>query len=35
VVALVSQAVELKGINQREPNLDEVFLSLTGRGLRE
>jgi daunorubicin resistance ABC transporter ATP-binding subunit len=35
VVAAVSQAVELKGINQREPNLDEVFLSLTGRDLRE
>ena len=35
VVALVSQTVELKGINQREPNLDEVFLSLTGRDLRE
>ena len=34
VVSLVTQTVELKGISQREPSLDEVFLSLTGRNLR-
>ena len=35
IVALVVGQAALKGINQRDPSLDEVFLSLTGRGLRD
>lgn len=35
IVALVVRQATLKGINQRDPSLDEVFLSLTGRGLRD
>jgi len=35
VVNFVTQNAELRTINQREPNLDEVFLSLTGRALRD
>ncbi len=35
VVNLVTQQSGLASITQREPNLDEVFLSLTGRTLRD
>jgi ABC-2 type transport system ATP-binding protein len=35
LVTLVTQEVSLKTISQREPNLDEIFLSLTGSGLRD
>lgn len=35
VVNLVTQQSNLRSINQREPNLDEVFLSLTGKTLRD
>lgn len=35
LVTLVTQAAGLKTISQREPNLDEIFLSLTGSGLRD
>lgn len=35
VVTLVTQETELRSIAQREPNLDEVFLSLTGSALRD
>lgn len=35
VVTLVTQETALRGIAQREPNLDEVFLHLTGSALRD
>jgi ABC-2 type transport system ATP-binding protein len=35
IVTLVTQEASLKTISQREPNLDEIFLSLTGSGLRD
>ncbi len=35
VVTLVTQETELRSIAQREPNLEEVFLSLTGSALRD
>jgi ABC-2 type transport system ATP-binding protein len=35
VVTLVTRQSRLVGINQHQPNLEEVFLSLTGRGLRD
>jgi ABC-2 type transport system ATP-binding protein len=35
LVTLVTQEASLKTISQREPNLDEIFLSLTGSGLRD
>jgi ABC-2 type transport system ATP-binding protein len=35
LVTLVTNRVRLRTITQREPNLDEVFLSLTGRALRD
>lgn len=35
VINLVTQQSGLASITQREPNLDEVFLSLTGRTLRD
>lgn len=35
VVTLVSQHAQVRTINEHEPNLDEVFLSLTGRALRD
>jgi len=35
VVTLVTRSSRLVGINQHYPNLDDVFLSLTGRALRD
>jgi ABC-2 type transport system ATP-binding protein len=35
LVTLVTQEASLKTISQREPNLDEIFLSLTGSGIRD
>ncbi len=35
VVTLLSQESEIKGIAIREPNLDEIFLLLTGTALRD
>ena len=35
VVTLVTRSSRLVGINQHQPNLDDVFLSLTGRALRD
>lgn len=35
IVGLVAGHGALKGINQRDPSLEEVFLTLTGRGLRD
>jgi hypothetical protein len=35
VVTLVAQEATLHGMIQREPNLDEVFLRLTGSALRD
>jgi ABC-type multidrug transport system ATPase subunit len=35
IINLITQQTNLRSINQREPNLDEVFLSLTGRKLRD
>lgn len=34
VVALVAAGIEIRAMRVREPNLDDVFASLTGRGLR-
>jgi daunorubicin resistance ABC transporter ATP-binding subunit len=35
VVTLVTRETELRAISQREPNLDEIFLHLTGSALRD
>ena len=35
VVNLVTREADLRSIAQREPNLDEVFLRLTGSALRD
>jgi daunorubicin resistance ABC transporter ATP-binding subunit len=35
VVTLVTRETDLRSISQREPNLDEVFLHLTGSALRD
>ena len=35
VVTLVTRSSRLVAINQHQPNLDDVFLSLTGRALRD
>jgi daunorubicin resistance ABC transporter ATP-binding subunit len=35
LITLVTQEANLKTISQREPNLEEIFLSLTGSGLRD
>jgi ABC-type uncharacterized transport system ATPase subunit len=35
VVTLVTQETALRTITQREPDLNEVFLSLTGSALRD
>jgi ABC-2 type transport system ATP-binding protein len=35
VINLVAQVEEIRNITVREPNLDEVFLHLTGTGLRD
>jgi ABC-type multidrug transport system ATPase subunit len=35
IINLVTQHGQLKGITVREPNLDEVFLHLTGKALRD
>jgi ABC-2 type transport system ATP-binding protein len=35
IINLVTQDGQLKGITVREPNLDEVFLHLTGKALRD
>jgi daunorubicin resistance ABC transporter ATP-binding subunit len=35
IINLVAQCCEIRNINVREPNLDEVFLRLTGTALRD
>jgi daunorubicin resistance ABC transporter ATP-binding subunit len=35
LVTIVTQEINIKKISQREPNLEEIFLSLTGSGLRD
>jgi ABC-2 type transport system ATP-binding protein len=35
IINIVSRAGELRNIAVREPNLDEIFLRLTGRELRD
>jgi hypothetical protein len=35
VITLVTRDAELKSISQREPNLDDIFLHLTGAALRD
>jgi ABC-type multidrug transport system ATPase subunit len=35
LITLVSQDSNIRRIAQREPNLEEIFLSLTGSGLRD
>lgn len=35
VINLIAQESEIRGISVREPNLDEVFLHLTGTALRD
>ncbi len=35
VVTALSQSVEIRSITQREPNLEDVFLKLTGSALRD
>jgi daunorubicin resistance ABC transporter ATP-binding subunit len=35
VVTLVTREADLRSISQREPNLDEIFLQLTGSALRD
>jgi len=35
VVELISTETQIKAITQREPNLNEVFLNLTGKALRD
>jgi hypothetical protein len=35
VINAVTSETELRAITQREPNLDEVFLRLTGSALRD
>jgi len=35
VITLVTQEINIKKISQREPNLEEIFLSFTGSGLRD
>lgn len=35
VLNLITRETEIRAVNQREPSLDEVFLSLTGREVRD
>jgi ABC-2 type transport system ATP-binding protein len=35
IVMLVTKEIPLRTISQREPNLDEIFLNLTGSALRD
>jgi len=35
VVTLATREAEVRSISQREPNLDEIFLHLTGAALRD
>ncbi|GAC1677327.1 MAG: ATP-binding cassette domain-containing protein [Candidatus Dormibacteraceae bacterium] len=35
VVALCAEKTRLRAITQREPSLDEIFLELTGKGMRD
>jgi len=35
LITIVTQEINIKKISQREPNLEEIFLSLTGSGLRD
>ena len=35
IISLINKESNIKRISQREPNLEEVFLSLTGTGLRD
>jgi ABC-2 type transport system ATP-binding protein len=35
IITLITQETNLKAITQRDPDLEEIFLSLTGTGLRD
>ncbi len=35
IINLIAREGDLKSITVREPNLDEVFLNLTGKALRD
>ncbi|MGN6629728.1 MAG: ATP-binding cassette domain-containing protein [Candidatus Nitrosocosmicus sp.] len=35
IISLINKESNIKRISQREPNLEEIFLSLTGTGLRD
>ena len=35
LITIITQEINIKKISQREPNLEEIFLSLTGSGLRD
>jgi ABC-2 type transport system ATP-binding protein len=35
IINMVSQCCDIREISMREPNLDEVFLHLTGTALRD
>jgi ABC-2 type transport system ATP-binding protein len=35
IINIISQEGEIRNISLREPNLDEVFLRLTGTALRD
>jgi len=35
IVTIVTQEINIKTISQREPNLEEIFLDLTGGALRD
>jgi ABC-type uncharacterized transport system ATPase subunit len=35
IITLVNKESNIMRISQREPNLEEIFLSLTGTGLRD
>lgn len=35
IITLLTQETEIRAISQREPNLDEIFLRLTGSALRD
>jgi ABC-2 type transport system ATP-binding protein len=35
LITIITQESNLKAISQRDPNLEEIFLSLTGSGLRD
>jgi hypothetical protein len=35
IITFITQETNLKAITQRDPDLEEIFLSLTGTGLRD